>query len=158
MNESDNQLLRRYLLGLASASEQESIEEVYFGSQSSLKTLLQVEDELIDDYFRADLDADENFAFIRNFLTTNLRKEKVQFTVETIRAIANSVSEEATNLDLGEFRNLSVTGSFGIPLRRGTEPGVTALAQSRPPHRGFIARTLRSISKLWSYVRLRKRS
>lgn len=117
LSESElNQLIRRYLLALSTNEERQMTEELVFGDVESLKLMLQVEEELIDDYFRGELNSKEHYAFMKNFLNTNFRRQRLQETVDSIRGLANSVSE--TDPFLEDFRTLYVTGAGMRRLRR----------------------------------------
>jgi len=85
--ERDDNLLRRYLLGDRMAeAEQERIERSYFESDQNFDRLLEVEDDLIDNYIRGRLSPRESAQFERHFLAAQRRRDRY----EAMRAIAAS--------------------------------------------------------------------
>lgn len=82
-------LLVRYLFGELSETEQEQLEEKYFSDDALLIELLAVEDQLIEDFLRDKLTADERRRFERGFLTVPCRRQKVEFA-----ALARAAGEE----------------------------------------------------------------
>lgn len=84
----DRELLTRYLLGGASEDECETVEDRYFVDDGKSAALLQVEDELIDDYVRGELTASERGLFEENFLCTKWRRQKLEFVRDLMKALA----------------------------------------------------------------------
>ena len=69
----------RYLLGGASEAERERIEAEFFADEDAFQEMLTAEDDLIDDYARGELSADEREQFERRFLTSSEGRERVHF-------------------------------------------------------------------------------
>lgn len=86
---NEHELLTRYLLGSASAAEREAVEDRFFVVQSRVDELLQVEDELIDDYVRGRLTESERALFEENFLRTAGRQQRLEFTRDLVEALAH---------------------------------------------------------------------
>jgi len=84
----DRELLTRYLLGAASGDECEAVEDRYFVDDGESAELLQVEDELIDDYVRGALTASERGLFEENFLCTAERRHRLEFVRDLAGALA----------------------------------------------------------------------
>jgi hypothetical protein len=72
-------LLRQYLLGEMSEQEQDNLEEKYFGDDSFFGELLDVEDQLIEEYRRGRLSPRERERFERRFLTMPEMRRGVEF-------------------------------------------------------------------------------
>ena len=90
----DHQLLNRYLLGVASDEERETVEEEYF-QESAVEELLCAEDELIDDYIRGTLTTSDRMLFEKNFLSTSKRRQRMSFTKDLVEAL---IASEASDL------------------------------------------------------------
>src|SRR5688500_15040920 len=75
---SHNQLLRRYLLGDLSESQQELTEQLYFTQDDYLDQLLVAENQLIEDYLTARLTAAEAKQSESNYLTTPEKRLRVE--------------------------------------------------------------------------------
>src|SRR5262249_8368303 len=88
--QSQEGLIRRYLLGELSAAEQIALEDEYFSDQSKYDQLCQAEDELLDRYARAALSEADRERFERSYLTNPRRRRRVMFA----RALAQVVDEE----------------------------------------------------------------
>jgi len=79
-----DQDLRGYLLGALDADSEERLEDRLLAEErtdddSIEEALLAVEDELVDDYVRGDLDSDERERFRRQFLCNEGRRRKLEF-------------------------------------------------------------------------------
>lgn len=85
----DRELLTRYLLGVTSGDECEAVEDRYFVGGGELAELLQVEDELIDDYVRGALTTSERGLFEENFLCTAERRHRLEFVRGLAEALAS---------------------------------------------------------------------
>jgi RNA polymerase sigma factor (sigma-70 family) len=89
----DQQLLNRYLLGVASDDEREMIEEQYF-EEGAVEELFYAEDELIDDYIRGTLTTPERVLFEKNFLCTIERRQRTNFTKDLLETLVASKGNE----------------------------------------------------------------
>lgn len=103
-------LVRRYLLGVASVIERETVEEGCFAANSRLDLLLRAEDELIDDYVRGALTTADRLLFEGNFLCTAGRRERLEFTKSLVEALAGSESGELSTSDQESPRFSVLTG------------------------------------------------
>jgi hypothetical protein len=86
-NKSRN-LVRRYLLGDLTGSDQEHCEEKFMTGDTSLAELEVAEDELLDEYLAGRLTADEREQFERHFLSTPERQKKLRFAKVFRRYVA----------------------------------------------------------------------
>ncbi|MFL6228575.1 MAG: CHAT domain-containing protein [Pyrinomonadaceae bacterium] len=86
--------MRRYLLGTLPADDLPSIEERILTDDSFAEELLACEDELIDDYLDGALTEGESESFIKHFLSTAERQEKLGFA-EALRKYAATNSAAA---------------------------------------------------------------
>lgn len=80
LTESEDNLLKRYLLGAASAGEQEEVETRYFRDADFHVLLLAVEQELICDYVRGQLSSAARARFESHYLATPPRRRKYKQT------------------------------------------------------------------------------
>ena len=72
--------VRRFLLGELSESERTAFEEKFIADANLFEQISVVEDELIESYIRGTLPAAEKEKFEQNFLTTERRRSRVEFT------------------------------------------------------------------------------
>ena len=80
MNTSANDVMRRYLLGLADPQSREELDERLFSDdQVFWERLTIAEDELVDDYAAGVLSAEESAAFTSSFLRSEERRAKLAF-------------------------------------------------------------------------------
>ena len=82
-------LLIRYLLGVASATERTIVEEQYLSDDASAGVLLRAEDELIDDYVRGVLSDSDRRLFESHFLCTEARKQRL----ETVKSLVDVLGQ-----------------------------------------------------------------
>jgi hypothetical protein len=79
-NTTDDDVLRGYLLGSLAPESREAVEKRLFSDDRIFwEHLCLVEEELIDDYARGELDGEESERFERNFLCTDERRAKLEF-------------------------------------------------------------------------------
>jgi DNA-directed RNA polymerase specialized sigma24 family protein len=83
------ELLKSYLLGVASADEREAVEDEYLADHRSIKRLLRAEDDLIEDYARGALTAAERALFEKNFLRTAERRKRLAGVQELKQALSS---------------------------------------------------------------------
>jgi hypothetical protein len=87
--EPDNdQVMARYLLGIASEQEQRQLEERYFADDESFEELLIREEELIDDYLRGALSSQKRERFEQSYLASPERRRRVEFAGGLLGAAA----------------------------------------------------------------------
>ena len=93
MDNSD-QIIKQYLLGQLSDSDQENLEHEYFVEAVALRKVEMGEDELIDEYLDKQLSPDERQSFLQIFLTTKDREEKLRLA----KALREKVRKNAGGL------------------------------------------------------------
>lgn len=74
-----NELMTRYLLGMATPVEQEALEDRYAADPEVFEQLVEVENDLADRYARHKLSAAEQNAFERHVLSHPRRRARAQF-------------------------------------------------------------------------------
>jgi murein DD-endopeptidase MepM/ murein hydrolase activator NlpD len=77
--QTDDILLRRYLLGEASLEEQSMVEQQLLSQENFFNQLLRVEEELTDQYVAGKLQASEKYHFESYFMKAPERRESVEF-------------------------------------------------------------------------------
>ena len=90
--DSQEDLIKRYLLGELSAAEQTALEDEYFGDEFKYDRLSKAEDELLDRYARGSLSEADRESFERSYLTNPRRRRHVMFA----KALARVVDENLT--------------------------------------------------------------
>jgi len=90
--DSQEDLIKRYLLGELSAAEQTALEDEYFGDEFKYDRLSKAEDELLDRYARGALSEADRERFERSYLTNPRRRRHVMFA----KALARVVDENLT--------------------------------------------------------------
>lgn len=91
------ELLKRYLLGNLSESEQDRIEELYFTKDDHLDELLIAENGLLEDYLAGNLTPREARDFQRHYLTTPEKRLRLQL-VKRIHEEANGTVKAPADL------------------------------------------------------------
>ena len=79
LNEITDADIREYILGQSPPDKSDRLDELSFDDEHSGR-IGAVEREIIDDYVRGGLDPDERSAFESNYLSSPLRRERVQFS------------------------------------------------------------------------------
>ncbi len=83
------QLVRRYLLGDLTGSDQENCEEKFMTGDTSLAEIEAAEDELLDEYLAGRLTESERAQFEQHFLSTPERQQKLRFAKVFRRYVAS---------------------------------------------------------------------
>jgi CHAT domain-containing protein len=78
---TDDELLKKYLLGELDQPDQQSLEENLLTDASLFESLAVVEDELVDAYLDNELSPVERRDFERFFMTTEERRQKLRFAM-----------------------------------------------------------------------------
>ena len=91
---ADETLIRRYLLGQASDTEEQELEDRYVADDSYFEHLVTIEEELIDAYVAGELSGDERRNFEQHFLSSPQRCERVAFA----RALSTKAGETLTSM------------------------------------------------------------
>lgn len=131
MSESRDQsdLLIRYLLGVASATERDEVEEQLFADDKNVDVLLRAEDELIDDYVRGVLSDSDRLSFENHFLCTKERQQRL----ETVQSFVSVLSQmELAGRSVSSERPQGSFGHADRPARNRT-----ALAEKQLTAEGF---------------------
>lgn len=76
-----------YLLGSLPEDELERFEEECFAQEDWPDELAQVEEDLVDDYLRDELTAEQRRLFRQNYLTTDARRERVALAAALLRHV-----------------------------------------------------------------------
>src|SRR5262245_22253804 len=106
-------LIKRYLLGELSAAEQTALEDEYFGDESKYDQICKAEDELLNRYARGSLSENDRERFEQSYLTNPGRRRHVMFA----KALAQVVDE-----NLAEMRAAPQTTESGRMGRPGAGP------------------------------------
>ena len=104
----------RYLLGGASEAERERIEAEFFADEDAFQEMLVAEDDLIDDYARGELSANERKQFEERFLTSSEGRERVHFA----RAFAATNRQRPVTTTTPEVATQSSPGLFALIFGR----------------------------------------
>lgn len=79
IQESDENIIRKHLLGTLTEEELSRAEEKLFADDDYFELLNVIEEELIDDYISGDMAEDDRKRFEAHFLSTPERHEKLKF-------------------------------------------------------------------------------
>ena len=79
-------ICEQYLLGELSESECQQLEEAYFADDSLFERFMAVKEDLLDAYSRGDLIGHKLERFERHYLTSTLRRQRVEEARELIQA------------------------------------------------------------------------
>lgn len=85
----EEQKLRKYLTGDLSEAEQVKIETEFLASDEAFERLEEIENDLVDEYVRGELMAQERSLFEKNYLTTPLHRQRVLLSQNLLRTAAN---------------------------------------------------------------------
>src|SRR5262249_47211979 len=123
---SQEDLIKRYLLGELSGVEQAALEDEYFGDESKYDLLCKAEDELLDRYARGSLSEADHERFKQSYLTNPRRRRHVMFA----KALAQMVDE-----NLAARQAAPQTAAGGWIDRPDTDTGLSWRSQfAWPPH------------------------
>ena len=76
--ETDESVIRRYLLGELPEQEQTAVEARYFLDDAFFEQLVAAEKELIGKYLRGELGSEDHERFQRRYLTVGYRRKMVE--------------------------------------------------------------------------------
>jgi hypothetical protein len=88
MMDREEQKLRKYLTGDLSEAEQLKIEAEFLASDEAFERLEEIENDLVDEYVRGELTAQERSLFEKNYLTTPLHRQRVLLSQNLLRTAA----------------------------------------------------------------------
>ncbi len=95
--DSQERLMRRYLLGELPESEQSALEEQYFSDSERLDEVWAVENQLVDDYARGRLSRKERQRFENHYLASPRHRERVAFARMLLEAADGESVTEMTS-------------------------------------------------------------
>jgi hypothetical protein len=109
---SQEDLIRRYLLGELSEAEQAALEDEYFIDPSEYDRLCKAEDELVDRYARGALPEADRERFERSYLTNPRRRRHVMFARALTQVVDESLAarQAAPQTAAGEWIERPDTG------------------------------------------------
>lgn len=82
--ETDESVIRRYLLGELPEQEQTAVEARYFLDDAFFEQLVAAEKELIGRYVRGELSSEDHERFQRRYLTVGYRRKMVESAKELL--------------------------------------------------------------------------
>ena len=88
MEDKDQELICRYLLGELPDDEQAELERRYFNDDELFERLLKVEDELIDKYVRGEFSDQECERLEKHFLKSEGRRKRVILAQAVMKVMA----------------------------------------------------------------------
>jgi hypothetical protein len=109
---SQEDLIKRYLLGELSAAEQTALEDEYFADPSKYDQICKAEDNMLDAAARGSLSEADRERFERSYLTNPGRRQRVMFA----KALAQVVDEE---MAARSARSQTAEGEWGERAGRG---------------------------------------
>jgi hypothetical protein len=118
------ELAVRYLLGDLTDDEQVEVEDRAFADHQYMERMLAVEDDLIDNYLRGSLSQLQRDQFEKRFLTSEQRRQKIEFaralaevssrSVPASQQVTSSSSSSSWEAFIGLLRNLSPVVKFSL--------------------------------------------
>jgi anti-sigma factor RsiW len=82
-----DQTLVRYLLGLLPEDQAEQLDEASVADDAVASRLIAIENDLIDDYVRNELDAGTRRRFECVYLASTHRRERVRFALQLLASV-----------------------------------------------------------------------
>src|SRR5690349_1633953 len=92
---NNEKLIARYLLGELPEEQQVEIEDRAFSDKDYLASITAVENDLIDEYVRGELNSDERQRFESRFLASAERRKRVDFA-KALRTVSAATATEKT--------------------------------------------------------------
>lgn len=158
-------LLRRYLLGELTESEQQDVEGDLFTQDDFADRLASVEDDLIDSYVAGELSEHEHEHFQSHFLTSPRRRERVataRALAQSPQALARQPGRSASKvLEFGgrrEVRRTRPAASWAWPMAAAASivilGGASFLAMNAllSPQRTEVSRLTQQVERLRAEV------
>ena len=90
----DNQIIIRYLVGSLPPDETERLDELSFTDDEFAERLQSVEDDLVDEYVRGELQGDLLERFKSSYLASPTRREKVEFAESFLGMVDDGAGAE----------------------------------------------------------------
>jgi cell division protein FtsL len=91
--EERENMMRRYLLGDLSETEQTAFEQELLADRDKVDQVCEIENELIDSYVRGEMKGDDLRRFERYYMRSSLRRERVMIAEQFIADIDQTVEE-----------------------------------------------------------------
>lgn len=93
MNNAQEKLARRYLLGQLPAAEQEALEAAFFTASARLEEVWAVENQLVDDYVRGKLGRTEQAQFEQYYLDSQPHRERVALARKLLKVVDEAAAQ-----------------------------------------------------------------
>jgi hypothetical protein len=107
--------MRRYLLGTAPPGERAEVEHAYLSDRDQFEELNEAENDLIDAYVRGRLSAADRKEFEKHYLSSQQRRERVQFAA-AFAEVSRELKQSEAAAEPSFWNRLR--SSFGEPLLR----------------------------------------
>lgn len=137
LNDIDDRLLIRYLLGSLPEEETERLDELSITNTEFVERLDAAEDDLVDAFVRNELSAEDHRQFRQSYLSSPKRRQKVQFAQGLLALERRDAATQKTRLAPGTAAPVSVQGRER-PKLQARKPG----APRYPLQWGFAAAAL----------------
>jgi hypothetical protein len=124
----DEMLIRRYLLGEVTDQEREQVERQLMTDRRYLNRILRVEESLMDEYVRGELDHDEIGPFETYFLSAPERRDKLGFAESLNRYIAEERDWKAAGVAGADSEAAGPKGAWLWPSRPAGRTAMALLA------------------------------
>lgn len=95
--------IRRFLLGELNEKERTALEEKFLADEDFFVQIRASEDDLIENYVRGSLSADEKAKFEKNFLTTKQRRQRVIFTQNLLGTLKTETAKKPETVSVWEL-------------------------------------------------------
>jgi hypothetical protein len=99
---SQEDLIKRYLLGELSAAEQTALEDEYFADRSKYDQICKAEDEMLDAAARGSLSEADRERFERSYLTNPGRRRRVMFANALVQVVDDEMAARPVALERAE--------------------------------------------------------
>lgn len=125
---NDELLIRRYLLGEVTDRERERVERQLMTDRQYLDHILRVEENLMDEYVRGELDLDEREPFETYFLSAPERRDKLEFAGSLNRYIAEARDWKPADVAAADSEGAEPRDARFWPMRLASRPAMALLA------------------------------
>ena len=109
--------IRRFLLGEMSETERSAFEEMFVADEDVFEQVRVGEDELVESYIRGTLTSVQKEKFERSFLTTERRRNRVEFTRTMLDKLAGQTNADVKKTEAAANASLwhSIADFFKTP-------------------------------------------
>lgn len=121
MKQENEKLIKRFLFGEMAEEERFDLEERFITDANLFEEIKIVEDDLIEKYVRGWMNPAEVSKFEKNFLTTNKRRERVEFSRQLINKLEGQKESVAVSVKKNENNSEDISiweklaGLFSTP-------------------------------------------